>query len=51
MALTAAQIHGLSESLLKRNYDGSKPTPPFHKEMWEMCCSESPQVAIAAPRG
>lgn len=51
MALTAAQIHGLSESLLKKNYDGSRPTPPFHKEMWEMCCSEDKQVAIAAPRG
>jgi len=51
MALTAAQVHGLSESLLKRGYDNPKPTPPFHKEMWELCCSEAKQVAIAAPRG
>jgi len=51
MALTAAQIHGLSESVLKKNYDNPKATPVFHKEMWEMCCSDSRQVAIAAPRG
>lgn len=51
MALTAAQIHGLSETVLKRNYDNAKKTPQFHKEMWEMCCSEDKQVAIAAPRG
>jgi len=51
MALTAAQIHGLSESLLKKNYDDPKPTPPFHHEMWDLCCSDAKQVAIAAPRG
>ena len=49
--LTAELIHGFSESLLKKNYDGSRPTPPFHKEMWEMCSSDDRQVAIAAPRG
>lgn len=51
MALTAAQIHGLSESLLKKSYDNPKATPKFHKEMWELCCSPNKQVVIAAPRG
>lgn len=50
MALTAAQIHGFSELFLKKGYDGRRTTPPFHKEMWEMCCSSEKQVAIAAPR-
>lgn len=50
MSLTAEQIHGFSELFLKKNYDGCKPTPSFHKEMWEMCCSDERQVAIAAPR-
>lgn len=51
MALTAAQVYGFSESLLKKNYDGSRPTPPFHKELWELFCREDKQVAAAAPRG
>jgi len=51
MALTAAQIHGLSESILKANYDNPKPTPPFHREMREVCCSNEKKVALAAPRG
>ena len=49
--LTAELIHGFSESLLKKNYDGSRPTPPFHHEMWQLCCLPDKQVAIAAPRG
>lgn len=32
-------------------YDQPKPIPDFHMEMWELCCSEAPQVALAAPRG
>jgi len=51
MALTAAQVYGFSESMLKKNYDGVRPTPPFHREMWELCCLPDKQVAIAAPRG
>lgn len=51
MALDAQTIHGFSESILKKNYDNAALTPQFHHEMWELCCSDHPQVAIAAPRG
>lgn len=51
MDLTADIVYGFSESVLKKNYDNPQPTPRLHKEMWEICCSDEPKVAIAAPRG
>ncbi len=51
MSLTAETIYGFSESLLKSKYDQPQPTPDFHKDMWEMCCSKYTLVSIAAPRG
>lgn len=44
-------IKGLVGSCLVKGFDGSKPVPPFHEEMWELCCSDAKYVAIAAPRG
>ena len=49
--LTAQVIEGFVGSCLLKGFDGSSKIPEFHKEMWEMCCSSSPFVAIAAPRG
>ena len=49
--LTAEQIYGFSETLLKSNFDNPQPTPDLHIEMWERCCSDSHLVSIAAPRG
>lgn len=49
--IDAKTIHGLTIGLLAAKYDSPKPIPPFHREMWEACCSEHPKVAIAAPRG
>lgn len=51
MSLDAATIYGFSESVLKKNFDAAAPTPKFHHEMWELCCSDHKRVAIAAPRG
>jgi predicted phage terminase large subunit-like protein len=51
MALTSAQIYGFAESLLKARYDDPQPTPDFHTELWDLCCSDHKLVAIAAPRG
>lgn len=51
MSLSALQIQGFSETVLGARYDDPKPTPDHHLEMWELCCSDAPQVAIAAPRG
>ena len=51
MALTAGEIYGFSESLLKSRFDDPQPTPDFHFELWELCCDPHPFVSIAAPRG
>ena len=48
--LTAEAVKGLSLALLQRSYDNPVATPGFHSEMWTMCCSDHPFVAIAAPR-
>lgn len=48
--MDAKTIHGLTIGLLAAKYDSPKPIPPFHREMWDMCCSTDPKVAIAAPR-
>lgn len=49
--LSARQIQGFSETILGARYDSPKLTPPHHVEMWELCCCDHPQIAIAAPRG
>lgn len=48
--LTASLVHGFAGSMLSRRYDNAVPTPKFHLELWDLCCSESPLVAVAAPR-
>jgi len=47
----AKAVEGLTAGLLAAKYDNPKPIPAFHKEMWELCTSNEPKVAIAAPRG
>ncbi len=47
----AQLVDGFTKGLLAAKYDNPKPVPPFHKEMWELCCSDASKVAIAAPRG
>lgn len=49
--LDAALVHGTSELFLKSRYDNPQPTPSFHQNLWEECCSDDPYVALAAPRG
>jgi len=51
MKLTADLIHGFAGSLLAKRYDNAVRTPQFHLELWNLCCSPNPLVAIAAPRG
>ena len=50
MKLTATVIQGFVASILAPTFDGQVASPEFHKECWELCCSENRQVAIAAPR-
>ena len=49
--LTSDTIHGFSQAILAARYDEPKPIPQFHREFWDLCCTDAPQVAIAAPRG
>ena len=44
-------IAGFTQSVLALRYDDPKPIPDHHNEMWDLCTSDFPQVAIAAPRG
>jgi predicted phage terminase large subunit-like protein len=49
--IDAKVVNGLTVGLLAARYDNPKPIPPFHQEMWELCCSPAKKVVIAAPRG
>jgi len=51
ITLDAELVHGTSDLFLKLRYDNPQPTPAFHDEIWEACCSDERYVAIAAPRG
>lgn len=51
MELKASTVEGFTKSILASRFDSPKPTPKFHKALWELCCSNHQFVAIAAPRG
>lgn len=51
MQLTADIIEAFSGVYLSPLYDVPSPTPDFHREGWEIYCSDDPAVALAAPRG
>jgi predicted phage terminase large subunit-like protein len=44
-------IQGFVSSILSQGFDGAVESPPFHREVWELCCSPHKYVAVAAPRG
>jgi len=44
-------IKGFVGSLLAKKFDGATLIPKVHEEWWELCCSDSQHIAIAAPRG
>jgi predicted phage terminase large subunit-like protein len=48
--IDADVIAGFTLSFLAAKYDNPKPIPRFHEEMWNLCCSKEPKVAIASPR-
>lgn len=51
MRLDAEIVHAFTGSLLQERFEAPKPTPDFHKELWEECCVDQRFVAIACPRG
>jgi len=48
--IDAEVVAGFTVSHLAAKYDELKSITSFHMEMWELCCSDNPKVAIAAPR-
>lgn len=51
MELTAESVYGFTNAMLLSRFDNPQPTPAFHVELWNMCCSPHQHVAVAAPRG
>lgn len=51
MKLTSDVVAGFVGSVLASRFDGQAASPPFHKECWDLCCSDHKYIAIAAPRG
>jgi len=49
--VTAELVQAVSQSVLSQGYENPVPIPDFHREFWEMCCDDHPQVAIGSPRG
>lgn len=49
--VTAERIEIFFNAYLKRDIAGPTETPPFHREAWALVASNSPRVALAAPRG
>ena len=49
--LTSDIIKGFVGTCLIKRFDEASQIPKFHEEMWDLCCSDSKFVAIAAPRG
>lgn len=49
--LNAQIVEGFVGSMLAKKFDGATKSPDCHKEWWELCCSNSKYVALAAPRG
>lgn len=50
VTLTAKLIEAFAGVFLSPRYDNLAPTPQFHRECWELYCSNESRVAIAAPR-
>jgi predicted phage terminase large subunit-like protein len=48
--ITATVIEGFVRSCLVKGFDGSLPTPDFHRELWGLFCSKDKYIAVAAPR-
>lgn len=48
--LTSALVEGFVGSCLANRFDNPAKTPDFHRELWDLCCSDSRLVAVAAPR-
>lgn len=44
-------IEGFATSCLTKYYDDASQFADFHREWWELCCSDDKFIAVCAPRG
>ena len=49
--LTKEVLEGFATSCLTPYYDEASPFADFHREWFDLCCSDDKFIAIAAPRG
>lgn len=50
VALTAALIESFAGVYLSPMYDNPVPTPPFHRQAWDLYCSPQLLCSVVAPR-
>src|SRR5690348_9552780 len=48
--LTGALIEAFSGTFLSPRYDTPMPTPPFHREVWDLYASDVVSAGAVAPR-
>jgi predicted phage terminase large subunit-like protein len=48
--LTPQVVEGFVGSCLASRFDDPAKTPQFHRDLWDLCCSDARLVAVAAPR-
>ena len=48
--LNGRVVESFSKSFLLKKYNKPVPIPHFHRQMWDLCCSDAKRVAICAPR-
>ena len=49
--LTKEIIEGFTTSCLTKYFDDASQFADFHREWWDLCCSDDKFIAICAPRG
>ena len=50
LKLTAALIESFAGTFLSARYDDAKPTPAFHRTVWDLYASDCKQAGAVAPR-
>lgn len=50
VTLTPDMIEGFAAAFLSPRFDNPQPTPPFHRQAWELYCSSIEKCDVAAPR-
>jgi len=49
--LTSRLIEAFAVTYLYKGFDEAKPTPQFHRDGWDLYCSDETKASVIAPRG